>query len=82
MPILNAYLTKRNYKLLIIVFDGLAFTLIILDGESLVKAYPIDLAIDGDKIILSNLDDKGQSEIPADTDGEAIRIRLDGRNLA
>jgi len=46
------------------------------------KAYPIDLAIGDGKVIMANPDDKGQADIPADTDGEAIKIRLDGSYLA
>jgi DNA polymerase-3 subunit beta len=46
------------------------------------KAYPIDLTIGEGKMVLANPDDRGQAEIPADTDGEASRIRLDGRYLA
>ena len=45
------------------------------------KSYPIDLAIGNGKVIMSNPDDKGQAEIPADTQGE-VRVRLDGSYLA
>jgi DNA polymerase III sliding clamp (beta) subunit (PCNA family) len=45
------------------------------------KAYPIDLTIGNGKLIMSNPDDKGQAEMPADTLGEG-RIRLDGSYLA
>jgi DNA polymerase-3 subunit beta len=45
------------------------------------KAYPIDLTIGNGKVILSNPDDKGQTEIPADTQGED-KVRLDGSYLA
>jgi DNA polymerase III sliding clamp (beta) subunit (PCNA family) len=45
------------------------------------KAYPIDLAIGNGKVVMSNPDDKGQAEIPADTQGEG-RVRLDGSYLA
>jgi len=45
------------------------------------KAYPIDLSIGNGKVIMSNPDDKGLAEIPADTMGEG-RIRLDGSYLA
>ena len=44
------------------------------------KTYPIDLTIGNGKIILSSPDDKGQAELPADTDGE-LKIRLDGSYL-
>ena len=46
------------------------------------KAYPIDLTIGDGKIVMANPDDKGQAELVADTDGEAIKIRLDGGYLA
>jgi len=45
------------------------------------KAYPIDLIIGNGKVIMSNPDDKGQAEIPADTQGEG-KVRLDGSYLA
>jgi DNA polymerase-3 subunit beta len=45
------------------------------------KAYPIDLTIGGGKLIMVNPDDKGQSELTADTDGQGF-ARIDGRYLA
>jgi DNA polymerase-3 subunit beta len=45
------------------------------------KSYPIDLTIADGKIALSNPDDKGKTEITAETDGE-VGIRLDGSYLA
>ncbi|MGD0780282.1 MAG: DNA polymerase III subunit beta [Dehalococcoidales bacterium] len=45
------------------------------------KTYPIDLTIGNGKVIMSNPDDKGLVEIPADNLGEG-RIRLDGSYLA
>ncbi len=45
------------------------------------KSYPIDLTIGNGKVIMSNPDDKGQTEIPADTQGEG-KVRLDGSYLA
>ena len=45
------------------------------------KSYPIDLSIGNGKVIMSNPDDKGQAEIPADTQGE-VKVRLDGSYLA
>jgi DNA polymerase-3 subunit beta len=45
------------------------------------KSYPIDLAIADGKIVMANPDDKGKTEITAETDGE-VRIRLDGSYLA
>jgi len=45
------------------------------------KAYPIDLTIGDGKIVMANPDDKGQTELPADTDGE-VKIRVDGQYLA
>jgi DNA polymerase-3 subunit beta len=45
------------------------------------KAYPIDLTISDGKITMANPDDKGQAEIPADTDGQGF-ARIDGGYLA
>jgi len=45
------------------------------------KSYPIDLTIGNGKIVMANPDDKGQAEIPADTDGEGY-VRTDGSYLA
>jgi len=45
------------------------------------KAYPIDLTIGGGMVVMANPDDKGQAELPADTDGEGF-IRIDGSYLA
>jgi len=45
------------------------------------KAYPIDLTIGNGKVVMANPDDKGQAEINADTDGETIKIRIDGSYL-
>jgi len=45
------------------------------------NSYPIDLTIGEGKIVMSNPDDKGSTEIPAETQGE-LGIRLDGSYLA
>jgi DNA polymerase-3 subunit beta len=45
------------------------------------KSYPIDLTIGDSRIVMANPDDKGQAELPADTDGE-VKIRVDGQYLA
>jgi DNA polymerase III subunit beta len=45
------------------------------------KAYPIDLTIGNNKLTMSSPDDKGQTDIPADTLGDG-KIRLDGSYLA
>ena len=45
------------------------------------KAYPIDLTIGDGKLTMANPDDKGQADIPADTDGQGF-VRLDGKYLA
>ncbi len=45
------------------------------------KSYPIDLTIGNGKVVMSNPDDKGQAEIPADTQGEG-KVRIDGSYLA
>jgi hypothetical protein len=42
---------------------------------------PIDLTIGNGKVVMASPDDKGQAEIPADTNGE-IKVRLDGGYLA
>jgi len=46
------------------------------------KSYPIDLAIGDGKIVMANPDDKGQAELVADTDGEVVKVRIDGGYLA
>jgi DNA polymerase-3 subunit beta len=46
------------------------------------KAYPIDLTIGDGKLVMANPDDKGQAELPADTLGETVRIRVDGKYLS
>ena len=46
------------------------------------KSYPIDLIIGDGKVVMANPDDKGGAEISADTDGEAVRIRIDGKYLS
>jgi len=45
------------------------------------KAYPIDLIIGNGKVVMANPDDKGQADIPADTDGQG-KVRIDGSYLA
>ena len=45
------------------------------------KAYAIDMAIDGSKVVLSDPDNRGQSEISADVDGESVIVRLNGGYL-
>jgi DNA polymerase-3 subunit beta len=45
------------------------------------KAYPIDLTIGDGKLVMANPDDKGQADIPADTDGQGF-VRIDGGYLA
>jgi DNA polymerase III sliding clamp (beta) subunit (PCNA family) len=44
------------------------------------KAYPIDLTIGDGKLIMANPDDKGQAQLPADTDGQGF-VRIDGQYL-
>jgi DNA polymerase-3 subunit beta len=46
------------------------------------KSYPIDLTIGNGKVVMANPDDKGEAEINADTQGEGMRVRLDGKYLA
>jgi len=45
------------------------------------KAYPIDLTIGDGKVVMANPDDKGQAELPADTEGQG-KVRIDGGYLA
>jgi DNA polymerase-3 subunit beta len=45
------------------------------------KSYPIDLTISDGMITMANPDDKGQADIPADTDGQGF-VRIDGQYLA
>jgi len=45
------------------------------------KAYPIDLTIGDGKIVMANPDEKGQTELVADTDGQGF-VRIDGQYLA
>jgi hypothetical protein len=45
------------------------------------KSYPIDLTIGNGKLTMSNPDEKGQVDIPADTQGE-VKVRIDGSYLA
>ena len=44
------------------------------------KDYPIDLTIGDGKVTMANSDDKGQADIPADTNGQG-KVRLDGGYL-
>jgi len=44
------------------------------------KAYPIDLTVGDGKLIMANPDDKGQADIPADTEGQGF-VRIDGQYL-
>jgi DNA polymerase-3 subunit beta len=44
------------------------------------KAYPIDLTIGEGKLVMANPDDKGQTDISADTDGQGF-VRIDGKYL-
>jgi len=45
------------------------------------KDYPIDLTIGDGKLVMANPDDKGQTELIADTDGEVIKVRINGGYL-
>ncbi len=45
------------------------------------KDYPVDLTIGEGKIVLSNPDDKGLTEVSADTTGQPLKIRLQGQYL-
>ncbi|WP_225973673.1 hypothetical protein [Dehalogenimonas formicexedens] len=43
-----------------------------------VKGAPVDLNFGGGKVIMAATDDKGETEIAAETTGEPMRVRLDG----
>jgi len=43
-----------------------------------VKGCPVDLAIGDGKVVISATDDKGVTELSAETAGEPVRLRLDG----
>ncbi len=45
------------------------------------KTYPIDLNIGNGRMVLANPDDRGQAELPADTEGKG-KVRIEGRYLA
>ena len=44
------------------------------------KSYPIDLHLNGG-IVMSSPDDKGEATMPADIEGEEVRVRIDGAFL-
>jgi hypothetical protein len=46
------------------------------------KDYPVDLTIGSGKLIMANPDDKGQTEVSADTTGDKVKVRLQGQYLA
>ena len=46
------------------------------------KSFPIDIMLDNGVMVLANPDDKGQASMPADIEGEPVRVRLDGSYLA
>ena len=46
------------------------------------KAYPIDITLDNGYITLANSEDKGQAVIPADIEGNPVKVRIDGSYLA
>ena len=43
--------------------------------------YPVDLTIGNGMMVMANPDDKGQTELSADTDGE-VKVRINGQYLA
>jgi len=45
------------------------------------KEFPIDITIGDGKVVMVNPDEKGQAELPADTDGE-VKVRIDGQYLS
>jgi len=46
------------------------------------KSYPIDITLDNGYLVMANPDDKGHTAIPADIDGEPVKVRIDGDYLA
>jgi len=44
------------------------------------KSYPIDLHLNGG-VVMSSPDDKGEVTMPADIEGEEVRVRIDGSYL-
>ncbi len=52
-----------------------------LKALSFGKDYPVDLTIGEGKLIMSNPDDKGLTEVSADTTGQPLKIRLQGQYL-
>jgi len=46
------------------------------------KSYPIDITLDNGLVMLSSPDDKGRAVMPADIEGEANKVRLDGKYFA
>jgi len=44
------------------------------------QSYPIDLHLNGD-IVMSSPDDKGEVTMPADIEGEEVKVRIDGAYL-
>jgi hypothetical protein len=46
------------------------------------KSYPIDITLDNGFVIMANSEDKGQTTIPADIEGKAVKVRIDGSYLA
>jgi DNA polymerase III subunit beta len=46
------------------------------------RSFPIDITLENGVMVMANPDDKGQATMPADIEGEAVRIRIDGGYLA
>ena len=46
------------------------------------KSYPVDLIIGNGRMVIADVEDKGQAEINAETDGEPIKVRIDGKYFA
>jgi hypothetical protein len=46
------------------------------------KAYPIDISLDNGYVVMANSEDKGQTAIPADIEGNPVKVRIDGSYLA
>jgi hypothetical protein len=46
------------------------------------KSYPIDLTLDNGYVVMANTEDRGQTAIPADIEGNPVKVRIDGGYLA
>lgn len=57
------------------------FSVLGLAKKEFLSPHFTDLTTGDPKHVITNPDDKGQAELSADTDGEAIKVRIDGQYL-